>query len=136
MNWNRDLDQVEAETLNRLRQAHYTAVTKKHIIHFKEIYDFISRFADPSYASTEHEIVTLKMEKGDIPVETLQIIHTIGADKLSLYFSPQAYPKKFFRFCEKLILTKRISSEDYIADGVIVASRVPFTTTRYSDIPF
>ncbi len=118
MNWNRELDQVEAKALHDLHDKGYRAVDKKHMIHLKDIYDFISRFADPAYAGN----VTLKMSSGEMPTETFRIVRTIGAENLFLYFSPQVYPKKFMNFCEKLIKTKRISSKDYLAEGVIIVN--------------
>lgn len=129
MKWDRELDQVEAKALHDLQEAGYTAVDKKHIIHFREIYDFICRFADPSFAEKG---VIVEMENGDpIPGKTRGIVNTIGYDKLYLYFSPQAYPKKFFRFCEKLIKTGRIRSVDYLHNGVIATRTIPVEVSEY-----
>lgn len=117
MNWNRDLDQIEAKTLHDLKAKGFTSVDKKHIIHFREIYDFISRFADDSY----HGNVRLRMTNGEVPRETMRIVNTIGPNNLWAYFSPNVYPKRFIMFCEKLIRSKRIVSSDYVAEGVIIA---------------
>ena len=127
MNWNRDLDQVEAKTLHDLHEAGYKAVDKKHIIHFKEIYDFISRFADEEYGGN----VNLAMSSGETPTETFKIVKKIGAGELYKYFSPHVYSAKFYRFCEKLILTRRIKSTDYLASGTIIANRYDVETIEY-----
>lgn len=128
MNWNRDLDQVEAKTLHDLKIAGYKAVDKKHIIHFKEIYDFISRFADEDYGGQ----VRLSMTSGAVPIKTMQIVNKIGAGNVWLYFSPHAYPNKFYRFCEKLILTRHIRSEDYLAKGEIIAENYEVEVVEYN----
>lgn len=121
MTWNRELTQTEAKTLHDLRAAGYTQVDKKHIIHFREIYDFISRFADAEYSGN----VSLRMSTGEtIPRETMKIVSTIGAENLWKYFSTNVIDKKFYRFCEKLIKTKRIRSSDYIAEGTIVPRQI------------
>ncbi len=125
--WNRDLDEVEKVTLYKLKEAGYKAVDKKHMIHFKEIYNFICRFADPVYSGN----VRLTMSDGNVPTKTLGIVNTIGADKLYLYFSQQAYPTKFFRFCEKLIRTKHIRSQDYISSGTIIATEYTVEVIEY-----
>ena len=128
MNWNRELDQVEAKALHDLKESGYSAVDKKHIIHFKEIYDFICRFADPAYTVN----IRLRMSDGEVPRETMRIVNTIGADKLYLYFSPQAYPKRFYRFCEKLIRTKSIRSMDYLSGGTIIAEEINVEVMDYA----
>ncbi len=127
MNWNRDLDQVEAKALHDLHESGYRAVDKKHIIHFKEIYDFISRFADEDYSGK----VRLRMTSGAVPIKTMRIVNTIGAGNLYLYFSPQVYKDKFLRFCEKLILTKHIKSGDYLAEGQIIAEELEVEIIDY-----
>ena len=94
MNWNRELTQTEARVLHELHQAGYTATDKKHIIHFREIYDFICRFADPEYSGNTR----LRMSTGEVPRETMRIVNTIGAENLYKYFSMNVVDKKFFRF--------------------------------------
>ena len=129
MKWDRDLDNVEKKALHDLKAMGYKAVDKKHIIHFKEIYEFISRFADPMYSGN----VNLSMTSGPIPAKTAKIVRTIGAENLFMYFSMQAYQDKFMRFCEKLILTKHIISSDYISNGTIIATEYEVEVTPYSD---
>jgi len=126
--WNRELDEVEKITLFKLKEKGYRAVDKKHIIHFREIYDFICRFADSEYSGGD---IRLRMSNGDVPKGTSKIIHTIGIDKLYLYFSPMAYKKYFLQFCEKLIRTKKISSSDYLSDGLIIADKLNVETHTY-----
>lgn len=125
--WNRELTQTEARTLHELHLAGYKAVDKKHIIHFREIYDFISRFADPAYS----ENVRLRMSIGEVPRETMKIVNTIGANNLYKYFSMAVVDKKFYRFCEKLINTKRIRSVDYISEGTIVIEPINVEVSTY-----
>lgn len=119
MSWNRDLDQVEAKALHDLKIEGYEAVDRMHIIHFREIYDFISRFADNELIGKR-----LRMTTGEVPAETRKIVNTIGVDELWKYFSPFAFENKFKSFCKKLIHTKRIRAVDYIADGVIIADDI------------
>lgn len=120
MNWNRDLTQFESQILHDLHAKGYRAVDKKHMIHFRDIYDFISRFADDKYSGN----VILSMSTGPVPINTMRIVNSIGVENLFEYFSSNVFESKFMNFCEKLIRTKKIRSVDYIADGTIIAKEI------------
>ena len=130
MSWNRDLTQFEAQTLSNLHLKGYKAVDKKHMIHFKEIYDFICRFADPAYSGK----VRVHMTSGSVPPKTRAIINDIGPENLFQYFSTNAFPEYFYTFCEKLIRTRRIRSVDYIAEGTIIASPIIVEESSFIEV--
>jgi len=134
MSWNRELDQVEAKTLFELKENGFKKVDKKHIIHFRSIYDFICMFADPEFAGDEHTGIRLVMSTGEpIPPKTREIIYSIGIENLFMYFSINAYQKEFYNFCERLIRTKKISSKDYLADGYIVPIPYKIEVKEYEE---
>lgn len=118
-----NLEDVEG-VLDEMEKMGVTVVKERTVKSYKVIWCKI----DPVYSGN----VRLSMSTGDIPIKTVRIVNAIGADRLYLYFSPLAYESKFFRFCEKLIMTKHIKSRDYIAHGEIVATRIEVEESTYS----
>ncbi len=118
------LDRVEEAALLKLHQEGYLQVKKSHIAFFKDIYEFISRFANEEYHSDRDRVVRLRMTTGEVPKETARIVEKIGARNLWKYFSPMEYEKRFYDFCMKLVKTKRINSADYLAGGAIIAEEI------------
>lgn len=119
-----------------------TIVKNKHgysnsqMIGFKMIYDFISRFAFADHFDGEkYETFEIKLEDkygnlNEVPKNTMDIVEKIGFDKINLFFSPQAYPKKFEDFCKKMY-ELRAQPSDYIEYGLLTYKRIYSKTVNY-----
>lgn len=130
------MDNTQLIVKNRL------GLTEMQIEAFKNIYDFISRFAGVQQANwnqdiTLYSVFDLKIQsrKGGtlhrVPKKTFEIISAIGTEELYKHFSPHAYPTKFETFCKKLMASGKVVMSDYVIDGLIVFDKVKVEVEEY-----
>ena len=108
---------------------------------YKIIYDFISSFSfcqatgNNIYAK-DVSLYEIKLQHGlkkiNIPFATRRLIEKIGTERIHLFFSPHAYPRKFESFCKNL-LAEKAQLREYYTPGLICIEKIDVVELEFED---
>ncbi|MGD2065883.1 MAG: hypothetical protein PVI43_01770 [Candidatus Bathyarchaeota archaeon] len=126
------LDRTQTIVKNKL------GMSNSQMIGYKIIYDFIARFAHAGeFDGEKYTVYDIKFQDksghlNKVPLGTMDIIESIGLDRIGFYFSMDAYPKKFESFCRKMF-EARAQPKDYVVSGVLVYDKIVSNEFTYEE---